>query len=182
MKPIFLCLALAFMPVALPSAGAASPMLRKQLMELPADERQKYEVAFEKAMVSPEVTSVTADRKAANEELNAARRAAVLAKDPLLSGLLDKAAPVDEAGGQRPATLTPEERKKLAEVYSSVRGDAAVRSAQKKAGDVQKRYRDTLNAALLAADPELKPIIEKLQPPKKAEKEVKKEAPATPAK
>ncbi len=165
MKPLLLCIALTLLPTALLHAEAP-PVLRKQLMELPADERQKYEVAYEAALASPEMTSVIADRKAATEELDAARSAAVLAKDGALAPLLEKAAPAQE-GGPQPTPLTKEERKKLMDAYSSVRTEPAVRSAQKKLTDVQKRYRVTLNASLLKADPELKAVLEKLQPPKK---------------
>jgi len=165
MKTCILCsLVMAFLP-GLPLLAESPRNLEKRLMELPAGERQQYQIALEKALASQAVASAAEDREAAEAELAGARKEAILAKNESSAALLDKA---EDA----PRSLTPKQRKQLREAQASVRSEPAVRSAQAKVFNAQKRYREALNEALLEIDPTLASVLEKLNPKKKTDEEI----------
>jgi hypothetical protein len=70
-------------------------------------------------------------------------------------------------GGERGAmgsmsNLTQEERQKMMTARRTAMQDPAVKAAKEKMQAVQKEMHDAMEAALLKADPSLKPILDKM--------------------
>jgi Spy/CpxP family protein refolding chaperone len=60
-------------------------------------------------------------------------------------------------------SLTPEEQAKFKAAMETARKDSKVQAAREKATAAEKESREALNAAMIAADPSVEPIIKKLQ-------------------
>jgi len=158
------------------------------LADLTPEERQKLGAARDKAMQDPKVAAAMEDRKAAGEDLRDTERAAMLKTDPTLQAIFDKleaakprnagAPPAgpgtpggpDAKGPRKPGgqngpgkVLTPEELKQLKTAKDAVENDASVKAAKETMEKAQKAFRETMKTALLAADPSLGPILEKIK-------------------
>jgi hypothetical protein len=58
--------------------------------------------------------------------------------------------------------LTPEERQKVMNARKSAMQDPSVSSARQKLQAAQKEFHEALDAAMLKADPSLKPVLDKM--------------------
>ena len=65
-------------------------------------------------------------------------------------------------GGGQMGNLTPEERQKVMNARKSAMQDPSVSSARQKLQAAQKEFHDALDAAMLKADPSLKPVLDKM--------------------
>jgi hypothetical protein len=65
-------------------------------------------------------------------------------------------------GGAAMANLTPEERQKVMKARQAAMQDPSVSSARQKMQAAGKEFHDTLEAAMLKADPSIKPILDKM--------------------
>lgn len=154
--------------------------------KLTAEERKQYEDAKLKAATDPAVVAATQDRTAAQQEYEHAIKTEIIAKDPSMAPLLDKAAAKspaappaaspamkEEAPAAAPrgpmrkgagpwANLAPEERQKLSKARKAVQSNPAVVQAEAKRKTAEKAYRDALHAAMLKADPTIAPLLEKM--------------------
>jgi Spy/CpxP family protein refolding chaperone len=65
-------------------------------------------------------------------------------------------------GGGQMGNLTPEERQKVMNARKSAMQDPSVSSARQKLQAAQKEFHEALDAAMLKADPSLKPILDKM--------------------
>ena len=120
------------------------------------EENQKLRAANMKAKEDP---AVVAARQKIMDSMKAAREA-IIAKDPSMTPIFDKLQPsTPPAPGAPRPQLTAEEQGKLVTARQSMKGtpeEAAVMSAQTE-------YSDALDKAMIAADPSVEPIVNKIK-------------------
>jgi hypothetical protein len=137
-------------PAAAPSAAA--PAL-SSATELTEEEKATLQNATEKAQQDPSVlASIDAMRKAMKDA-----RAAMVAKDPSIAPLLDKI----EAGaapGSQPPRLTAEEFTELGAARKAIVGTPEAAAWKMATAE----YRANVQKAMIAADPAVGPILEKI--------------------
>jgi hypothetical protein len=63
---------------------------------------------------------------------------------------------------QRLSNLSPEERQKLQTAHQKAMQDPAVQAAHDKMRQAHKEFRDTMQAAMLKADPSIQPVLDKI--------------------
>jgi hypothetical protein len=122
---------------------------------LTTEENQTLMAALQKAQLDPAV-------KAANEKKQqaiAAARAVMIAKDPSLAPLLDKILPTSSpAPGTPRPILTADERMQWSAAQQAIQGTPEADAVLKARLD----YARALHSAMLAADPAVAAIFDKL--------------------
>lgn len=156
-------------------------MKREKFVEdLPPDVRARFRKVREQALQDPEIKKLREQADTANREFFKAVREKMIQLDPELAQIIrDKAGkhhPPRDANRQgQPGfgNLTEAERAQLAAAREKAKNDPAVQAAEEKkksANSPQERmaaseeYRKAMHAATLAADPTLRPILDKLGP------------------
>jgi membrane protein involved in colicin uptake len=144
--------------------------------KLTPDEQQRLQAAREKAKNDPTVRSLKEANDALGNQLEAAMRAAMLAADSSLAPVLDK---IEEARDRAKKmrgnfeSLTPEQKQQLKAARSAAKDDPAVQAAREKIRTAQepeakraaaKEMHEAVKSAMLKADPNLGPLLEKLGP------------------
>ena len=144
--------------------------------KLTPDEQQRLEAAREKAKNDPTVRSLKEANDALENQLDTAMRAAMLAADSSLAPVLDKIKEArDRAKEMRGnfESLTPEQKQQLKAARSAAKDDPAVQAAREKIRNAQqpeakraaaKEMHEAVKSAMLKADPNLGPLLEKLGP------------------
>lgn len=153
MRILAICLALLASPAL---ADPPAPAEKIPVSEIPEAERSRLEAAYEQAMLRTDVVAALDDRRAASQDLRDAERAAALKADPSVAPLYERS-----KGDAR--KLPPEDRRRLAKARRAAAKDPAVKAAEatnRKAADA---LRETIKKAILAADPGLGPVLEKVR-------------------
>lgn len=156
---------------------------------LTPEEREKLKAARETAMKDPAVQEAMVKREAAEKDFAQTVNPLLLAQDASLQPILDKLAEAQKEprqgtppaerrakreGGKFGAesrrgpfgamgSLTPEEREKLHAAFEKIKDNPEVQSAIEKRKEGEKQFREAMKAAMLAADPSLAPLLEKLE-------------------
>lgn len=140
--------------------------------KLTKQERTELRAAFQKAKDDPSVVAAMQDMKEASKALREADRSAMLKADPKLQPLLDKMAAAHkrhkkgekawkgkhEKGGM----LTSDERAELKTAHEKAKNDPQVQTAKTQFEKTRKVLGDAMRKAAIAADPNVKPILDKL--------------------
>ena len=160
--------------------------MHQGLQDMTPEEREKLKAAREKAMQDPKVQSAVENLKTAGEAFRAARKQALLAADSSLGPILDKIdaaikqnAPGGQAGGPKPGgpnaerggrmmeqalnSLTPEEREKVKAASEKIKDNPDVVAARQKMAEAEKQFQSVLHDALIAADPSIEPLLQKME-------------------
>lgn len=149
--------------------------------KLSPEERKRVEQARKKALEDPKIAELRRKAEAANREFVDALQKKMLEADPALAGILPKMRPGHREGpggkGRGPgggwAALEEGERQRLVAAREIARQAPQVQIAEQKRQAAQtreerkqatKEYREALRAAMLAADPSLAPLLEKISP------------------
>lgn len=144
---------------------------------LTADEKQRLDAAREKAKDNPTVRSLREAKQKLEEQLDSAVHAAMLSADPSLGPTLDKIKAARDRAKEMKGkfeSLTPEQKKRLKDAREAAKNDPAVQAAGKNIQSAQgpeakreavKALHDAMKAAVLKANPDLAPLLEKLGPP-----------------
>lgn len=136
-------------------------------------EREKLKAARQKAMADPKVKAALEKQKAAAEEYQKTVRPLALAADPKIGPVLDK---MEKAAAEAPrnrppgggrggmmANLSPGEREQLRAVRDKLKDEAAFKTAEEKRHAADADAREAQRAAMLAADPSLQPVLDKIE-------------------
>lgn len=141
---------------------------------LTPDEAKRLAEAREKAKNDPTVRSLEEARKALDQQLQTAMRAAILAADPELAPTLDKVQQSRErAKGMRDRfqSLPPEKKQDLKAAHEAAKQDPAVIAARKKLDaanspeekmQARREMHEAMRAAVLKQNPDLAPLIDQL--------------------
>lgn len=160
--------------------------MEERMRNLTPEERQKLDAAREKTKGDPKVVAAMDDLRATRQDFQETMHAAMLKDDPSLEPILQKVKTAQEkrfkngppqagkakaghgAGGSKGplADLTPEERQQLHAAREKVMDNADVKSVRDRMEQAMKARREAEKSALLAADPSLGPILEKMKGPK----------------
>lgn len=159
---------------------------------LPPEERERFESARRKALDDPRIAELRQRAEAANREFFEAMRKKMNEIDPGLEELIKKAQRDDdktprenrkgkphsvEWGKDKKglAALSEDERKKLTAAREIARQCTAVQAAEQRRASAKTpeerraaamEHARAMREAMLAADPSLGPILEKLRPEK----------------
>ena len=71
--------------------------------------------------------------------------------------------------GERFANLSPDEREKMKAAHQKAMQDPAVQAAHAKMRQAHKEFREAMHAAMLKADPSIRPVIDKMKAGEKDE-------------
>lgn len=141
---------------------------------LTPDEAKRLAEAREKAKNDPTVRSLEEARKALEQQIQTAMRAAILATDPQLAPTLDKVKQSrDRAEGMRDRfqSLSPEKREALKAAHESAKQDPAVIAAKQKLDAAStpeekmkagREMHQAMRAAVLKQNPDLAPLLDQL--------------------
>src|SRR5437868_5702842 len=83
----------------------------------------------------------------------------LLAQEPPPSD--DKAGPEGKPHGPM-GMLTPEEREKLRAAHDKIKDKPGVKDAADKRDEANRKFRDAMHDAMLAADPTIEPLLKKM--------------------
>jgi len=152
----------------------------KFLEGLPAETRERFEAAREKALQDPKLQELRRNAERANRDFFKAVRDKMLEIDPGLADIVRKRAVERRAwkvwrdeGPLGFGSLSDGEREKLMSVLEKVDNDPAVQAAKRKkreANTAEERnvasedYRKAIHDAMVKADPTIAPILDKLAP------------------
>ncbi len=138
------------------------------------EEAKRFAEAREKAKNDPTVRSLEEARKALDQQIQTAMRAAILAVDPQLAPTLDKVKQSGErAKGMRDRfqSLPPEKKEALKSAHESAKKDPAVIAAKQKfdaASTPEEKMKagremhEAMRAAVLKQNPDLAPMLDQL--------------------
>lgn len=149
---------------------------------LSPEEREKLRAARDQAMQDESVKAAREKMQSANEELRKVLRPALLSADGSLGPILDKMEKAEKErmdkgpGAGRPpgpppgdgprgpmGVLTKEEREKLQAAREKVKDNADVKAAHEKQEAATREFREAMKAAMIAADPSIEPLLEKMR-------------------
>jgi hypothetical protein len=156
-------------------------MRDRMLDKLPPDQRKRFEDARQKALEDPRIAALRDKAEAANREFFEAMRGKMNEIDPGLEDILKSQAgdrfKKGSDGGKAEmhglGNLSEDERRRVLaarEVARQAPSVQAADAAREKASTPEERrtagmeYMKALRAAILAADPSLGPVLEKLNP------------------
>lgn len=141
-------------------------------------DREKLKAAHEKAMQDPKVKAAREKQKAAAEEFAKVVRPLAMKEDKSIEPILDKmdkTAAENPQGGQtgagaaRPGggrgpmgNLTPAEREKMRALHEKLKDDPEYKAAAEKRRAADQELREATRNAMLAADPSLQPVLDKM--------------------
>jgi hypothetical protein len=130
---------------------------RMGMLSLTPDEIAKLRAASKAAQQDPDVKIAAAKMRDAMK----AAREAMVAKNKALSPLLDKVEASASPGAQRP-TFSADERQQLRDARQSIIGTPEAQAWQ----EATQEYRDALHKAMVAADPSVQAILDKMPQPR----------------
>lgn len=161
-----------------PGMGASSDGQNQRKFAPPGgltpDEAKRLAEARDKAKNDPTVRSLEEARKALDQQLQTAMRAAILAADPQLAPTLDKIKQSgDRVKGMRDRfqSLPSEKKEALKNALESAKQDPAVIAAKKKLDaatspeekmQARREMHETMRASVLKKNPDLAPLLDQL--------------------
>lgn len=149
-------------PAAQPPAGAAVPITPGQQTQLKA--------AYEQAMQDPKVQASQGASKEVWDSYRDIVKKKIVANDPAMQPLFDKADKVAaaRAAGQAVEPLSAEDQKALHDALMKVESDPEIKDAQEKVIDARKATNALVRAAIVKADPTLEPVLEQIDKSRQA--------------
>jgi Spy/CpxP family protein refolding chaperone len=142
------------------STPAAKPSAAQ--VDITPEQRAKLKDAYQTAMQDPKVLAAQNTVKDAMDNFRSIAKKKVIADDPAMQPILDKA---DKSVENNPSTgalsaLTPEERTKLHDAFQKVSSDPDVKAGLAKLNEAKKAMNTSIRAAILKADPSLTPVLD----------------------